>query len=440
MLRLLCRVMLTLAISCRSRADPRYNMPAQVRSHAEVCIGLIAKGEMRRATVVRHLLGEMLQKYRFFVRHAPRLALLFDQSFGRGTGEQASKPRLMTRCGNSGRYLELHEGGGAASKLYNPHTGEEWPLPQGGLVKPYKQRTCPLCQFELLLFTITARGGAQRAYPLCPCCFSRQPLPGGVPPSDSPCYRCPHPEAHPIVQPLCVCTCPETAVDGGMLLLDPTGGPPWRLVSSRGAYTMQLPPFVHRLAVGERCGCTESCRWCRRHAHFICSICTAAQRTTRTQHYTSPALALRIACAIGRLGRQADASGPFSLRCMLATDLYRLLRVEFHRERSPLVAGQTVHEGCVLTDELIHSLAASAAPPSKGKGGKGNGGKAGKGGKGGKGKDEGKGKDTGVGKGDKGCGGKGKKGGKGGRRYGDETDSQEDARHAFAGEDGDARW
>ena len=55
--------------------------------------------------------------------------------------------------------------------------------------------------------------------------------------SDAPCYRCPHPEEHPIVQPLCVCACPETVTEGGMPLLDPTGGPGWRLVSSRGVST-----------------------------------------------------------------------------------------------------------------------------------------------------------------------------------------------------------
>ena len=112
-----------------------------------------------------------------------------------------------------------------------------------------------------------------------------------------------------------------------------------------------------------------------------------------------------------------------------------MLRVEFHRERSPLAAGQTEHEGCVLTDELIHSLVASAAPPAKGKGGKGKG--KGKGGKG-KGKDEGAGSGgKGGGKGMKGvvAGGKGSKG-----RPGDRADAREDARYAFAGEDGDAGW
>ncbi|KAL1503141.1 hypothetical protein AB1Y20_011203 [Prymnesium parvum] len=288
--------------------DPELILPT-VRSHVERCIALIARGEMSRAAVVRHLLDEMLLKFRFFVRHASRMAALFDAAFGQRNSEgQLHAPKLMSRCGETGRYLELVEGGEQGARLYNPHTQQVWPLPQGGSVKPYKERTCPVCGFGLLLFTISGRRGTQRCYPLCPSCFSRHPLPDRALASDAPCYRCPHPEAHPIVKPLCVCACPESAASGGMMLLDPTGAPAWRLVSSQGAHAIRLPPFIHKLSVGARCGCTESCR---------------------------------------------------------------LLRIEFQRERSPLPNGETVHEGCVLNDELIQSMAALAGTEPTSASGKG---------------------------------------------------------------------
>jgi hypothetical protein len=87
-----------------------------------------------------------------------------------------------------------------------------------------------------------------------------------------PCERCPMSELHPIVRerffvtplgqcmgsrpceillvggtvvwkiaPLVVCACPETAQSGGALLLDPSGGPNWQLISTQSAYTIKLP-------------------------------------------------------------------------------------------------------------------------------------------------------------------------------------------------------
>ena len=198
------------------------------------------------------------------------------------------------------------------------------------------------CDWELLLFCPTGRGGQQatRSYPLCPCCYSRPPLPGGHD-AETPgrCSRCPHPEEHPIVAELAVCACPETADAGGKLLLDPLGGPHWRLVSSRGAFMMQFPPFVHALSLGGPCRCAAS------------------------------------SC--------------------------RQLRVEFERSFSPLEGGATTHEGCPSSDPLILAVCDSAAPAPRG--GKGGGGKrGGKGGGKGGGRAKGGGKGGGRGGGGKG--------------------------------------
>ena len=267
---------------------------------------------------------------------------------GAGGGKAAVSPpsRPLTQCGLSGRYLQLLTRG--PQRLVNPVTQQVWPLPQGGAVKPYRGLRCSLCDFELLLFTPRG-GGPDRHYPLCPHCYSRPPDGGEAPAADALCTGCPHPVDHPAVAALVVCACPETAERGGWLLVDPTGGPRWLLISSRGRYTMPFPPFVHKLSVGAGCSCAGgSCR---------------------------------------------------------------LLRVEFQHERSPLADGATVHEGCALTDPLIADLcdAAGGGGGGKGKGkGKGKGGGTGKG----KGDEKGKGGDKGKG-GSKGKGGRERGKGKG---------------------------
>ena len=206
-----------------------------------------------------------------------------------------SKP--FCRAPHSGHYLRLRLH--PRPQLYNAQTADLLPLPRGGNFRLYNERRCPLCAYELLLFAPSTRGAAgQRAYPLCPGCFCQPPLPGGMDPDDEGrCSRCPHPEAHPIVAELGVCACPETADQGGQLLLDPTGGPHWRLVSSRSALMRSFPPFVHLVSLGPRCGCAGTCR---------------------------------------------------------------KIVVEFQRGRSPLADGATRHVGCVLSDELLEALFRSA--------------------------------------------------------------------------------
>jgi DNA topoisomerase-3 len=228
-----------------------------------------------------------------------------------------SKP--FCRAPHSGHYLRLRLH--PRPHLYNAQTAElteipsraaelpsrTIPLPVGGSFRLYNERRCPLCAYELLLFAPNTRGAAgQRTYPLCPGCFCQPPLPGGMDPDDEGrCSRCPHPEAHPIVAELGVCACPETADLGGQLLLDPTGGPHWRLVSSRSALVRSFPPFVHQVSLGPRCGCAGTCR---------------------------------------------------------------KIVVEFQRGRSPLADGATRHVGCVLSDELLEALFQSAEMGGKRRG------------------------------------------------------------------------
>jgi len=126
------------------------------------------------------------------------------------------------------------------------------------------------------------------------------------------------------------------------LQVDPSrGAGQHQLVSTRATFAYELPPFVHHLARGGECGCSPGCR---------------------------------------------------------------LLRVTFHRERTPLPDGRTEHEACLQRDELLKALGEPRDGGGRGSGrGRGRGGGKGGNGKGGKGGEKGKGgKGGGKGKGGRG--------------------------------------
>lgn len=54
---------------------------AQVRSHVEVQIGMIAKGQADKDAVVVHALHQFRQKFLFFVAKVARMDALFEASF-----------------------------------------------------------------------------------------------------------------------------------------------------------------------------------------------------------------------------------------------------------------------------------------------------------------------------------------------------------------------
>lgn len=72
---------------------------------------------------------------------------------------------------------------------------------------------------------------------------------GGFSSATSLCLRCPMSELHPAIEPLVVCACPDTAETGGALMLDPTGGPQWKLVSTQCSLMIILPAGAHRVRV-----------------------------------------------------------------------------------------------------------------------------------------------------------------------------------------------
>ena len=101
------------------------------------------------------------------------------------------------------------------------------------------------------------------------------------------------PEIHPIIAKLRICACPETEAEGGVLMLDPAGGPGnWRVISTRSSLIFYLPKSVISAKV---------------------------------------------------LDREDD-------------DGCRLLSLEFHKDQTPLEGGATKHVASLLNDELLEGM------------------------------------------------------------------------------------
>ncbi|XP_075085332.1 DNA topoisomerase 3-beta isoform X4 [Nicotiana tabacum] len=167
----------------------------------------------------------------------------------------------------------------------------------------YKELTCPLDNFELLLCIMPGPEG--KSFPLCPYCYNCPPFEGidtffGAPKTgDSsklgkgvgmPCFLCPHPTCPHSVIAQGVCACPECS---GTLVLDPVSAPKWRLYCNMCNCLVSLPEGAHRISTTQ-----DKCPEC-------------------------------------------DST---------------IIEVDFNKKTTPLKDGATLHKGCILCDELLHSL------------------------------------------------------------------------------------
>ena len=279
-----------------------------VRGHVEKQLDLIARGDAAKEAVVEHIKHSFRSKFDFFVGHIGRMDALFENRFS----PLASSGKPFTRCGRTNRILRLVAS--RPPRLYNPFTEEVLKLPDGGECKQYKGLECPICSYELCLYKLGGSDSkSSRSYPLCPGCYNFPPFKddaaestgaqstaaadgGGGPGSArraAMCLRCPMPEIHPIIAKLRICACPETEAEGGVLMLDPAGGPGnWRVISTRSSLIFYLPKTVISAKV---------------------------------------------------LDREDD-------------DGCRLLSLEFHKDQTPLEGGATKHVASLLNDELLEGM------------------------------------------------------------------------------------
>jgi DNA topoisomerase-3 len=271
-----------------------------IRRFIEQQITLIAKGQMDYTRVVQHALQEFSAKFNYFVAQIEHMDALFEAQFS----PLADSGKPLSKCGKCSRYMKYIAM--RPSRLYCASCEEVHHLPQNGAIKLYTELTCPLDNFELVIFSLAGPDG--KSYPLCPYCYNHPPFEGaevifggvgsgkdggkgtGKGSRGMPCSICPHPTCrHSMIQQG-VCSCPEC---DGTLVLDPISAPKWRLDCNKCNCLVYLPHNAHRISVSKD----------------HCDDCGSA-----------------------------------------------LLEVNFNKNATPLTGGATLHKACVLCDELLHSL------------------------------------------------------------------------------------
>ena len=227
----------------------------KVRSHVEQQLDLVAKGEAPYEGVVNHILAQMFDKFNYFTANIAAMDSLFEASFS----HTATESTPYSKCGRCLRYLKLIGASGRIQRLYCPTEEVLYELPIGGVFKQYNGRTCALCGFELLIFTVK---GTSRNFPLCPFCFNHPPYEGS-PRVKAMLRGSPHPTAHPVADDMTASLCPECGSEkGGMLMLDPTSSTPVKLHCSICNVLVRLPQSIRRAMISNdaECGaCDAKC-------------------------------------------------------------------------------------------------------------------------------------------------------------------------------------
>jgi DNA topoisomerase-3 len=242
--------------------DPELASPF-TRKAVENQLDLIATGKADHAEVVRHALEQFALKYAHFVKNVDAVDSLFELKFDPSARASLAEAPPFSKCGRCARFLRLSQTR-ARKVLHCVTENETYALPHGAEVTPWDGRSCPLCDFELLLCSFGPGPNDKARFPLCVRCFKTKPVSvcGGVDRKPRLPFACPHPSAHPIVEERLVCPCP-TCDDA--LMVEPRRNSSRkktsRLRCASCETTLRLPPSVveaipTRLVCG---GCGARC-------------------------------------------------------------------------------------------------------------------------------------------------------------------------------------
>nr|XP_039318295.1 DNA topoisomerase 3-beta-1 isoform X3 [Saimiri boliviensis boliviensis] len=204
----------------------------------------------------------------------------------------AATGKPLSRCGKCHRFMKYIQA--KPSHLHCSHCDETYTLPQNGTIKLYKELRCPLDDFELVLWSSGSRG---KSYPLCPYCYNHPPFRDMK--KGMGCNECTHPSCQHSLSMLGIGQCVEC--ESGVLVLDPTSGPKWKVACNKCNVVAHCFENAHRVRVSAD----------------TCSVCEAA-----------------------------------------------LLDVDFNKAKSPLPGDETQHMGCVFCDPIFQELVELKHAPS----------------------------------------------------------------------------
>ncbi|XP_020684389.1 DNA topoisomerase 3-beta isoform X2 [Dendrobium catenatum] len=268
-----------------------------IRSFIEHQITMVAKGKADHSHVVQHVLQQFTQKFSYFVKKIENMDALFEAQFS----TLAESGRLLSKCGKCTRYMKFIST--QPARLYCTSCEEVYNLPQNGSIKLYKEFACPLDGFELVLFSMSGSDG--KSFPLCPYCYNSPPFEGITTLFGSIKLGNSGKLGKGAGMPCFLCphpTCRHSMITQGVcacpecsgtLILDPVSAPKWRLYCNICNCMVSLPQGAHRIS------------------------------TT-------------------------------SNRCPDCDSL--IIEVDFNKKTTPLSDGATLYSGCILCDELLHSL------------------------------------------------------------------------------------
>ncbi|XP_036076915.1 DNA topoisomerase 3-beta-1 isoform X2 [Rousettus aegyptiacus] len=251
-----------------------------IRSAVEKQLNLIAQGKADYRQVLGHTLDVFKRKFHYFVDSIAGMDELMEVSFS----PLAATGKPLSRCGKCHRFMKYIQA--KPSRLHCSHCDETYTLPQNGTIKLYKELRCPLDDFELVLWSSGSRG---KSYPLCPYCYNHPPFRDMK--KGMGCNECTHPTCQHSLSMLGIGQCVEC--ENGVLVLDPTSGPKWKMACNKCNVVAHCFENAHRVRVSPE----------------TCSSCEAA-----------------------------------------------LLDVDFNKAKSPLPGDETQHTGCVFCDPVFQEL------------------------------------------------------------------------------------
>lgn len=141
----------------------------------------------------------------------------------------AESGRPLCRCGICRRYMKIIRT--RPQRLFCPTCNETYSLPQNGTIKLYKELTCPLDNFELVLFSLGNSADHQgMSTPVCPQCYNNPPFEGYK--GNMSCNQCLNQACQFSMMKNAICECPEKIGEEkckGHLVLDNDSRPNWKL-------------------------------------------------------------------------------------------------------------------------------------------------------------------------------------------------------------------